>query len=44
MGGVNELINKYSDILFAAFVISAVGMIMIPMPLEAVLRAFERRD
>ncbi len=32
MGGVNELINKYSDILFAAFVISAVGMIMIPMP------------
>ena len=32
VGGVNELINKYSDILFAAFVISAVGMIMIPMP------------
>jgi len=30
--GFNDIIVKYSDVLFAAFVISAVGMIMVPMP------------
>jgi len=32
VSGINELLNKYADLMFAAFVISAVGMIMIPMP------------
>lgn len=29
---INDLITKYSDVFFAVFVVSAVGMIMIPMP------------
>src|SRR3989338_6922115 len=29
---VNELINKYSDIILAALVISVLGMIIIPLP------------
>ena len=29
---INELLLKYSDLIFAVFVLSAVGMIMIPMP------------
>lgn len=29
---LNDLIIKYSDLVFAVFVISAVGMIMVPMP------------
>lgn len=30
--GINELLIKYSDLIFAAFVVAAVAMILIPLP------------
>jgi len=33
-GGVNSIVTKYSDLIFACFVIAAVGVILVPMPTQ----------